>query len=63
MILDYEFDNYTNYKELPKEYLILKLRMRFNRYLLEEGLIPFEIYGNMQRLLVNKMNSIILKNV
>ncbi len=52
---------YTNTKELPKEYLILKLRMSFNKDLLESKIISFDIYNKMQKLLTKKMNKLILE--
>lgn len=50
-----------NTKELPKEYLILKLRMSFNDELYDKKLISFEIYNKMQKLLIKKMDKIILE--
>ena len=52
---------YTNIKELPKEYLILKLRMIFNKELFESKIISFDIYNKMQKLLVKRMDKIILE--
>lgn len=52
----------TDSKELPKEYLILKLRMSFNKDLYENKIISFDIYNKMQDLLINKMDKIILEN-
>lgn len=57
-----ETEIYTQAKELPKEYLILKLRMIFNKELFEEKLISFDIYNKMQKLLIKKMNKVILEN-
>ena len=59
-ILD-ETEIYTNTKELPKEYLILKLRMSFNKDLLERKIITYDIYNRMQKLLLKKMDRIILE--
>ena len=52
---------YTNSKELPKEYLFLKLRMIFNKELFESKIISFDIYNKMQKLLVKRMDKIILE--
>ena len=60
-ILD-ETETYTNTKELPKEYLILKLRLSFNKDLLENKTINYDIYNKMQKLLLKKMDKIILEN-
>lgn len=49
-----ELETYTNTKELPKEYLILNLRMSFNKDLFEEKIISFDIYNRMQKLLQRK---------
>ncbi len=56
-----EDEIYTDSKELPKEYLILKLRMIFNKELLEQKIISFDIYNKMQRMLITKMNKVILE--
>ena len=52
---------YTDTKELPKEYLILKLRMSFNKNLFEKKIISFDIYNRMQKFLSKKMDKIILE--
>ena len=52
---------YTDTKELPKEYLILKLRMSFNKDLFEKKIISFDIYNRMQKFLSKKMDKIILE--
>ena len=52
---------YTDTKELPKEYLILKLRMSFNKDLFEKKIISFDIYNRMQYFLSKKMDKIILE--
>ncbi len=57
-----EFQVFTDSKELPKEYLILKLRMSFNKDLLEKKVISFDVYSRMQKLLIKKMDKIILEN-
>jgi len=56
----YESEKYTDTKELPKEYLILKLRMYFNNELLENKIISYDIYNKMQNLLIKKMDKIII---
>lgn len=53
-------DLITDSKELPKEYIILKLRMTFNKDLYAKRIISFEIYNKMQKILIKKMNKIIL---
>ncbi len=53
--------NYTNTKELPKEYLILKLRMTFNQILYEKEIISLDIYDKMQIHLFKKMDKILLE--
>lgn len=52
---------YTDTKELPKEYLILKLRMSFNKDLFEKNIISLDIYNRMQIFLAKKMDKIILE--
>lgn len=52
---------YTDTKELPKEYLILKLRMSFNKDLFEKKIISFDVYNRMQNFLLKKMDKIILE--
>ncbi len=56
-----ELQFFTDSKELPKEYLILKLRMSFNKELLEKKVISYPIYSKMQKLLIKKMDKIILE--
>jgi len=51
----------TSSKELPKEYLILKLRVMLNKDLYENKIISFEVYDRMQELLIKKMDKIILE--
>ena len=51
----------TDTKKLPKEYLILKLRMEFNKDLYEKKIISYDIYNKMQKLLESKMDKIILE--
>lgn len=52
---------YADTKELPKEYLILKLRMSLNNDLLEKKIISFDVYSRMQLFLTKKMDKIILE--
>ncbi len=47
-------------KELPMEYLILKLRLFFNNDLYEKKIISYDIYNKMQKLLMKKMDNILL---
>ena len=56
-----ELQFFTDSKELPKEYLILILRMSFNKELLENKIISYNIYSKMQKLLIKKMDKIILE--
>lgn len=62
--LDTKLENefLTDSKKLPKEYLVLKLRMSLNKDLLEKKIISFDIYNKMQNLLMRKMDKIILDN-
>ncbi len=53
---------FTDSKDLPKEYLILKLRMSFNKDLYEKKIINFDIYNKMQKLLLKKMDKILIEN-
>ena len=57
-----ELESFTDSKELPKEYLVLKLRMSFNNQLLEEKIISLDIYNKMQKLLMKKMDKLISDN-
>lgn len=59
---DLEYKSYTDSKNLPKEYLILKLRMFINKELYEEKMITFDVFSRMQKLLIKKMDKIILDN-
>lgn len=56
-----ELQFFTDSKELPKEYLVLKLRMSFNKELLEKKVISYTIYSKMQKLLIKKMDKIIIE--
>lgn len=56
-----ELQFFTDSKELPKEYLILKLKMSFNKELLEKKVISYPIYSKMQKLLIKKMDKIIIE--
>ncbi len=55
-----EYQTFTDSKLLPKEYLILKLRISFNKELYEKEIISFDIYSKMQSFLLKKMDKIIL---
>lgn len=52
---------YTDTKELPIDYLVLKLRISFNKELYEKNVISYDIYNKMQNLLIKKMNKILLE--
>ena len=54
------FKTNTDSKKLPKEFLILKLRISLNKELLEKKVISYDIYSKMQKLLMKKMDKIIL---
>ena len=41
---------------LSKEYLLLKLRITFNKELYEKELISYDIYSRMQQFLLHKMD-------
>ncbi len=58
-----ECEDYTDSKKMPKEYLVLKLRMNFNKELYEKKIISLEIFNNMQNLLIKKMDKMILENI
>lgn len=60
--IDNEVQFFTDSKELSKEYLMLKLRMSFNKDLLEKKVISYTVYSKMQKLLMKKMDKIILDN-
>ena len=55
------FKTNTDSKKLPKEFLILKLRISLNKELLEKKIISYDIYSKMQKLLMKKMDKIILE--
>ncbi len=56
-------DKYINSRKLPKDYIMLKLRMQFNNELYEKEVIPYEIYSKMQNILINKMDDIQRKDI
>lgn len=60
--IDNEVHFFADSKELSKEYLMLKLRMSFNKDLLEKKVISYTVYSKMQKLLMKKMDKIILDN-
>ncbi len=49
-------------KNLPKEYIILELRLSFNNELYKKEIISYDIFNKMQRLLIQKMNKILREN-
>ncbi len=51
---------YVDSKKLPKEYLILKLRINFNKELYERKVIDFDIYNKMQNMILKKMDKLAL---
>lgn len=51
---------YIDSKKLPKEYLILKLRINFNKELYERKVIDFDIYNKMQNMILKKMDKLAL---
>lgn len=61
MNLEDESIIYTNTKELPKEYLILQLRMKLNSGLLESKIISLDVFNRMQKYLIKKMDKILLE--
>lgn len=56
-----EDEIFTGTKALPKEYLILKLKISLNKDLLDKKIISFDIYNKMQKILIQKMDRIILE--
>lgn len=60
MEIEDESLDFINTKELPKEYLLLRLRMLFNNELYKKKIISFEVYNKMQNLLIRKMDKILL---
>ena len=57
-----ELESYINEKELPIDYLILKLKVLLNNELLEKKIISLDIYKRMQELLFKRINKIFLEN-
>ncbi len=51
---------YTNVKKLPKDYQILNLRILLNKELYEDNIIPFDVFDSMQKMLLEKMNKIVI---
>lgn len=60
-MLQNELETYSNTKDLPKEYLILKFKSMLNDDLLNAKIISFDIYNRMQKNLLNKMDKIKLE--
>ena len=52
---------FTNTKELPKEYLFLKLRMYLNKELFDTKIISYDTYDKMQSFLTREMDKIVVK--
>ena len=48
----------NNTQKLPKEYLILNLRLSINKELYESNVITFDVFRRMQELIIKKMNKI-----
>ena len=61
LVLQNELESYSNTKDLPKEYLILKFKSMLNDDLLNAKIISFDIYNRMQKNLLNKMDKIKLE--
>ena len=57
-----ELESYINEKELPIDYLILKLKVLLNNELLEKKIISLDIYKRMQEILFKRINKIFLEN-
>lgn len=55
-----DYQIFTNSKELPIEYLILNYRMSLNKDLYENKIINYDVFKRMQKLLITKMNKIII---
>ena len=51
----------SNTKKLPKEYLMLNLRLSINKELYKSNIISFEVFRKMQELIIKKMNAIAFK--
>ena len=58
----FELESYINEKELPIDYLILKLEVLLNNELLEKKIISLDIYKRMQEILFKRINKIFLEN-
>lgn len=54
-----EYKPLTYSKKLPKEYLLLNLKMILNKELYESKIISFEIFSRMEKHLIKKMNEMI----
>lgn len=57
-----EYQPSIDTKKMPKEYIVLKLRMLLNKDLYEKQIISFDIYSKMQNILIKKMDKMILEN-
>lgn len=48
----------NNTKRLPKEYIMLEIRLSINKELYESNIISFEVFRKFQDLTIKKMNKI-----
>ena len=55
-----EYKTLVYSKKLPKEYLLLNLRMILNKELYESKIVSFEIFNKMEKYLIKKMDEMIL---
>lgn len=53
---DIEFSGFT--KQLPIEYKILEWRLVINRELYEDKVINFEVFSEMEKMLIGRMTRI-----
>ena len=51
---------FTALKELPIEYIILNYRVSLNKHLYEKKIINYDIFKRMQKLLLTRMDKIII---
>ena len=58
----FELESYINEKEVPIDYLILKLEVLLNNELLEKKIISLDMYKRMQEILFKRINKIFLEN-
>lgn len=43
-------------KKYPKEYYILEVKLLINKELFEQSIITYEIFSEMQKIIIKKMN-------